>query len=351
MESADVAAWQARIVEAGVRGERLAIRGGGSKDFLGVSAPLPVLDARSHAGIIAYEPSELVITARAGTRLAEINAALAARGQHLAFEPPEFGDGTLGGAIASGLSGPARMSAGAVRDFVLGVRLLDGRGRLLRFGGQVMKNVAGFDVSRLLCGSFGSLGMLLEVSLKVLPRPMADLSLHFECDQAQATRQVNAWIGQALPITASCWYRGALTVRLSGAHAAVAAARQTLGGEVLEATAATAFWSALRDQRHEFFHGTDPLWRVALPATHAPLDGENDPLVEWFGAQRWLRGLRDADTLRRQVRTLGGHLTRFRGAAAGPVFTPLSEPHAALQRRVIAAFDPDGVFDAGRLER
>ncbi|MDA0190187.1 MAG: glycolate oxidase subunit GlcE, partial [Proteobacteria bacterium] len=294
--------WAARVRAAAADRTPLRLRGGGSKDFHGEMPAdgMAVLDTRAHAGIVAYEPTELVVTARCGTPLAELEAVLAERGQMLPFEPPHFGPGaTVGGCVAAGLSGPRRAQAGALRDFVLGARLLDGRGELLAFGGQVMKNVAGYDVPRLLAGSLGTLGLIVEVSLKVLPFAVATRTLRFDMPQAQALATLNAWGGQPLPVSASAWSDGVLHVRLEGAAAAVDAATRKLGGEALAGPAAAAFWQSLREQTHPFFGGdaATALWRLSLPSVAPPLDLPGAPLIEWGGAQRWLRG-GDATTVR-----------------------------------------------------
>lgn len=265
-----IAQFREQVRAAAENRTALRIRGGGSKDWYGGVPAGEVLDTRAHAGIVDYEPTELVITARCGTPLSDIEALLAERRQMLAFEPPHFGAGaTLGGAIAAGLCGPRRASSGAVRDFVLGARMLDGRGEVLRFGGQVMKNVAGYDVSRLLAGSLGTLGLLLDISVKVLPQPFAETTLVFELGQEAAIRQLNVWGGQPLPISSSCWHAGLLALRLSGAQAAVEAARASLGGQPL--LEADAFWTNVREQRHPFFEGELPLWRLSLPPTASVL--------------------------------------------------------------------------------
>lgn len=339
-------------VLAAVRERRLLrIRGGGSKDWYGGALEGDVLDTRAHAGIVDYEPTELVITARCGTPLAEIEAALAERGQMLAFEPPHFGaHATIGGAVASGLSGPRRANAGAVRDFVLGAQLLDGKGDILNFGGRVMKNVAGYDVARLLAGSLGTLGVLLEVSVKVLPRTVSETTLRFAMDEAQAIRKLNEWGGRPLPISASCWHDGVLALRLSGARAAVEDARRTLGGEVVPDCAP--FWASLREQRHAFFDGDMPVWRLSLPTTAVALD-LGPQLIEWGGAQRWLRAPGDAGTAQRirgAAVAAGGHATLFRGGdKAVGVFQPLAPAVARIHERLKAGFDPAGIFNRGRM--
>jgi glycolate oxidase FAD binding subunit len=340
--------FRARILER----KPMRIRGGGSKDFYGGPLKGEVLDTRAHSGIVSYEPSELVITAKAGTTLAELKSALAARWQFLPFEPPAFGgEPTVGGMVAAGLSGPRRMAVGSVRDFVLGVKIMDGLGRELKFGGEVMKNVAGYDVSRLMAGSLGTLGLILEVSLKVLPLPVAEATLRLEATQDEALALMNRWAGQPLPISATCWVGGQLTVRLSGAEAAVRAAQATLGGEAV--ADADAFWDDLREQRHEFFAGDEPVWRLAVPSVTPPLALSGETLLEWNGAQRWLRGERQPSSVRELMTGVGGHARLFRGASeahrAVGVFRPLPPPIMTIHKRLKAAFDPHGVFNPGRL--
>jgi glycolate oxidase FAD binding subunit len=329
----------------------LRIRGGGSKDFYGGPLVGEVLDTRHLSGIVSYEPTELVVTARGGTPLAEIETVLAGQGQFLAFEPPSFGDqATIGGVVAAGLSGPRRAAAGAVRDFVLGVRLMDGEARVLNFGGQVMKNVAGYDVSRLIAASLGTLGVILEVSLKVLPRPVTEATLGFALYAAEALETVNIWAGKPLAVSATCWQDKVLTVRLSGARAAVESARQVLGGEVVPTPEADAFWRDLRGQRLAFFAGEEALWRLSLPTVAELLSLPGPQLIEWGGAQRWLRSAVPAADLRAAVAAVGGHATLFRGGSKDVgVFQPLQLPLMNLHRQVKAAFDPRGVLNPGRL--
>jgi glycolate oxidase FAD binding subunit len=341
-----------QVVAAAAARRPLRIRGGGSKDWYGGPLIGAILDTRAHAGIVDYEPTELVITARCGTPLAEIEAALAERAQMLAFEPPHWSPhATIGGVVAAGLSGPRRANAGAVRDFVLGARLMDGKGDVLNFGGRVMKNVAGYDVARLLAGSLGTLGLLLEVSVKVLPRAAGEATLRFALDERDAIRTLNEWGGRPLPLSASCWHDGVLTVRLSGARAAVEDARRTLGGELVPDCAP--FWAGLREQQHAFFAGDLPLWRLSLPSTAPALDLGGAQLIEWGGAQRWLRAPGDAATtarIRAAASAAGGHATLFRGGdKTGGVFQPLAPAVARIQQRLRAGFDPAGIFNPGRL--
>jgi len=329
----------------------LHIRGGGSKDFYGGPLEGELLDVSAYQGIVDYEPSELVLTARAGTPLADIEAALQARGQMLAFEPPHFGpQATFGGCIAAGLAGPRRASTGGVRDFVLGVRLLDGRGDDLRFGGQVMKNVAGFDVSRLMAGSLGTLGVLLEISVKVLPLPVAETTLRFEHSAAAAIALLNEWGGKPLPLSASAWHGDELLVRLSGARAAVEAATRNLGGERIDPASATALWQNIREQRTAFFESALPLWRLSLKSTTPPLNLPGSQLIEWGGSLRWLTTDADAASVREAARFGGGHATLFRGGdKAVGAFHPLPAALLAVQQKLKQAFDPAGIFNRGRL--
>jgi glycolate oxidase FAD binding subunit len=318
------------------------------------------------AGISSYEPSELVVTARAGTPLAELEAALAEKGQCLPFEPPRFDDtSTVGGMVAAGLAGPARAAVGGVRDYVLGAVLLNGRAEVLSLGGQVIKNVAGYDLSRVLAGSLGTLGVICEVSLKVLPIAPATLTLRIEADQASAIRRVNEWGGQPLPLNASAWWDGMLVLRLSGAVAAVQAAQQKIGGEVVDAPMAHAFWQGLRDHADEFFAGAAKavesgagLWRLSVPATTQPLKLPGEQLLEWGGAQRWICTTAPAALLREAAAAAGGHAVLFRasdkhadkaGAPAVSRFAPLKPPLDRIHREMKLAFDPDGIFNPGRL--
>jgi len=329
----------------------LRIRGGGTKDFYGNALEGEVLDTRGHAGVVDYEPTELVITARCGTLLRDIEKILEEKNQILPFEPPHFGAGaTLGGCIAAGLSGPRRASAGSVRDFVLGATILDGRGRLLAFGGRVMKNVAGYDVSRLLAGSLGTLGLMLEVSLKVLPRPAAEQTLALEMPQARALESMNRWAGQALPISATAWRDGELRLRLSGAPGAVGAAAEKLAGDADSGQDAARFWDGVREQTDTFFAGDVPLWRLSLPSSAPAVDLPGVQLVEWGGALRWLKSGADAATIRNATARAGGHATLFRAREkpAG-AFAPLPQELARLHRELKQSFDPAGILNPGRM--
>ncbi len=328
----------------------LLIRGGGSKAFYGGETEGAPLDLAEYRGIIDYEPRELVLTVRAGTPLTEVEAALTAENQMLPFEPPHFNGGaTIGGAVATGLSGPRRPYTGAVRDFVLGARIVSGKGEDLSFGGRVIKNVAGYDVSRLMCGALGTLGVLLDLSFKVLPQPAQEITLRFEFDEATAIRRFNEWAGQPLPLSATSWQDGVAHVRLSGAKAGVTAARIKLGGELVEGAAA--HWMALRDHQALFLASGDPLWRLSVPSTTPPLAVAAKTLVEWGGALRWIAGGQDVPALRKRVAEVGGHVTMFRGGnKTDGVFHPLDPVLARIHRNLKAAFDPQNILNRGRMD-
>ncbi len=350
-----------RIVEqvraAHASGRAVEIRGGATKDFYGGPSEGDVLDTRPLRGIVDYEPSEMVITARGGTPVVELESALNEKGQALAFEPPCHGPAsTIGGAVAAGLSGPARMRAGAIRDFVLGATLLNGRGELLRFGGQVMKNVAGYDISRSLAGSMGIFGVICEVSIKV--PPLARSQATFACGTSLdgALELLRGWLHADLPLDASAWHADRLWVRLAGARAGVDAARRTMElAGCSEQAAPGDFWRSLRHQTHPFFQrqgsGADlPLWRVAVAPTRtlARLPGET--LVEWHGALHWLRSAAPADQIRAAASQAGGHATRFRDSRRmADAFSPLPPALEQIHRDLKRAFDPAGIFNRGRM--
>lgn len=327
----------------------LAIQGSGSKRFYTGELPGKSLDVTGHRGIVTYEPTELVITARAGTPLHEIEMALAEKNQMLAFEPPYFGDGaTLGGAIACGLSGPRRPYAGSARDFVLGVTMINGNGEVLRFGGQVMKNVAGYDISRLMAGSLGTLGVILDVSLKVLPKPACEVTLVYAMDATGAIERMNALAGQPLPLSATCHVEGKLYVRLSGSEKGVHAAQTKLGGDVLPT--GENFWRDLREQRLAFFRNDTPLWRLSLPPAMPPLDLPGSWLIDWGGAQRWLLSDAASARIHDAATRAGGHAMAFRLPPGGQRrFDQLDAVSRALHARLQQAFDPRGVFGGARL--
>jgi glycolate oxidase FAD binding subunit len=336
-----------RVREAVGRGQPLRIQGSGSKAFYAGSCEGQRLSTLAHTGIVHYEPTELVLTARSGTPLAAVETLLAESGQMLGFEPPHFGRGaTWGGTVACGLSGPRRPWGGSVRDAVLGCRIVNGRGEALSFGGKVMKNVAGFDVSRLMAGALGALGLLLEITVKVLPRPECETTRCFEWSLADALKRMVQWGASGLPVTGMAW-DGRLHLRLAGPEGAVAAAARRAGGDPM--APAEAFWNGLREQTHGFFSGAGELWRLSVPPA-AKLDGLPGAwLIDWGGAQRWLRTA-DADPFEvyAAAHAVGGHARLFRAADPGAMrCAPLTPALAALHRRVKSAFDPAGIFNRG----
>jgi len=338
----------ARVQAAAAARTPLQLCGSGSKTFYGRPLRGEPLMLQVHTGIVDYDPQELVLTARAGTPLAHIEARLAECGQHLPFEPPHFGPAaTLGGMIASGLSGPARASAGPVRDYVLGVRILTGAGQVLNFGGRVMKNVAGYDVTRLMVGALGTLGVLLEVSLKVLPRAPGQLTLTFALSGAEAIERMNDWARTPLPITGTCWVDGRLYVRLQGSPAALAQARR-IGGE--ELNAAEAFWTSVKEHTHPFFASAGSLWRLSIPSASAVFDVPGRILMEWAGAQRWLVPDDARVDLHAHSVCAGGFATRFRAAEpSGEVFAALPAALMRVHRELKRTFDPHAILNLGRL--
>ncbi len=336
----------------------LCIRSGGSKDFYGNNInenTNDTLGVTDYTGIVDYDPTELVMTARTGTSLVDLEDELRMHNQMLGFEPPHFGPGaTLGGCVACGLSGPRRASVGAVRDFILGVRMLDGRGNDLRFGGQVMKNVAGYDISRLMTGSMGTLGLLLEISIKVLPLPPIELTLRMQMKEATAIERMNQWAGKPLPISATCFYDNKLTLRLSGTEPAVCAAHTKLGGE--EISDGLAFWNSIREQTHTFFQSGKSLWRLSVKSSIAPLLLPGQQLIEWGGALRWFTCGENTDVEASVVRSVtssvGGNATLFRNNKQSvSVFHPPGSEMIKIYQRIKEKFDPVGILNPGRMYR
>ena len=324
----------------------LRIQGANSKAFLGRIIGGEILDTRAHRGIVSYDPTELVITARCGTPLAELLAVLDGSQQMLACEPPAFADdATVGGMIATGLSGPRRPWSGSVRDFVLGTRIITGHGKHLRFGGEVMKNVAGYDLSRLMTGSYGSLGVITEVSLKVLPKPRACLSLGLEMTCEQALLRLAEWGQQPLPISAACHDGRQLRLRLEGGEGSVAAAHDRLGGELIDSS----FWAGLNEQRLGFFDKDQPLWRLSVPLNTPPLNLPGEQWLDWGGAQRWLKSTAEAATIRKVVGDVGGHATCYSHGLIDEPFHPLTPALLHYHRQLKRQLDPRGIFNPGRL--
>ncbi len=340
---------QDQINTARLEGSALSIVGGGSKGFMGRDGSGSLLNVGAHSGIVSYQPVELVLTARAGTPLSEIDAVLEPHNQMLSFEPPNYQDrSTLGGTLACNLSGPSRPWSGSIRDHVLGIRLLNGKAEHLRFGGQVMKNVAGYDLSRLQAGAMGTLGVITEVSLKVLPKPACTLTLTQEMGLDQAIRVMNQRAAEPKPISAACWLAGRLYLRLSGARSAVESTAQQWPGQQLEDD--TLFWRGLRDQQLDFFSGDQPLWRFSVKSTAAHLDVVGDWLLDWGGAQRWLRAPGELVQMEVLAAAAGGQVSLYRGGnRQAEVFHRQPQALQSIQQRIKTSFDPDAVFNPGRL--
>lgn len=345
------------VINASRRGQKLRIVGGGTKDFYGQALQGDPLDVSGYRGIVSYEPTELVVTARCGTPLADLQALLADHSQMLAFEPPAFGaNATVGGMVAAGLSGPRRATAGAVKDFVLGASLLTAGGDLLYFGGQVMKNVAGYDVSRLLCGSLGTLGILADVSLKVLPVPAAEVTMRWPVPAEHVITLLNEWGGKPLPLSATCWTGGRLVLRFSGARAAVDTAVKQFaavhGAQTLAPAEATRYWAGIREHTDPFFSGEGALWRLSVVSTAPMVSLPGVQLIEWGGALRWFRTQASASDVRAAAVAAGGTATLFRGGdRTGDVFHPIAPASLRIQQRIKHEYDPRGIFNVGRLVR
>lgn len=343
---------QEQVLQARSNGQKLNIVGGGSKSFMGrqSDADASTLSLAEHTGVVEYHPVELVLTVRAGTTLKEIEAVLAEQGQCLHFEPPHFGDAsTIGGTLACNLSGPARPWTGSVRDQVLGIRLLNGKGEHLRFGGQVMKNVAGYDVSRLQAGAMGTLGVITEISLKVMPKPAATVTLVREMAMDEVVEYMNRRAGEPKPITGACWVDGKVYLRLAGAKSAVEATAEKWGGEVM--AEGDQFWREVQDMQHGFFDDPEaPLWRFSLDSTARTPKLDGPWMIDWVGSQRWYRGQASLSDLEPLARAAGGQVSLFRGGdRTAEVMQSQPEALKTIQRRVKHSFDPDGIFNPGRL--
>lgn len=334
----------------------LQITAGHSKDFYGRKPQGKVLSIAGHQGIVEYDFRELVITARTGSTIDSIKLALAENNQMLAFEPPVFNaNSTLGGTLACGFSGPSRPYLGSARDFLLGTKIINGKAEVLSFGGQVMKNVAGYDLSRLMVGAMGTLGIMLEASMKVLPRPETEMTLVLQKDIADAIVFINQLAGRFLPVSASMMYEDKLYIRLSGYEKAVQKAHSEIGGELLEAVAnqsATEFWQQLRDQQHSFFNTDKTLWRLSLPASTPELKLAGKTLYEWGGAQRWFIPEQqiESDQVFAVAAEAGGHASQFKnGDRHHDVFQPLSGLKTKIHQQLKTAMDPQGILNPGRL--
>ncbi len=336
---------QTKVKQALAKKQTLRIVGGGSKSFLQSTTADAELDLSGHTGVLAYEPSELFITARTGTPMAEIEALLAQHNQMLACEPPHFGDkATLGGMVACGFSGSRRPFAGSVRDHILGVHIINGAGEILQFGGQVMKNVAGFDVSRLMAGARGTLGVLLELSIKVMPKLELEETRLFECPLAAAPKRMSELARHSMPVSALAWMEGHIFLRLEGTAAAIRAAHKQIGGEA--SASSTHFWQSVREQTHPFFTRSEPLWRLSMPPAAALDMPEDDVLMDWGGGLRWWHTDKPAAEIEALASGRGGYAYLFRSAApvvgAMPPIGLLS-----IHQRLKKSFDPHGIFNPG----
>ena len=339
---------QQQVKEASENKTQLRIEAGKSKLFYGNPVKGDVIDILPHQGILSYEPSELVIKVKAGTPLAEIEATLTEQKQCLPFEPPHFGaNASIGGTVACGFSGPARPFKGSLRDHVLGCTVLTGKGDILRFGGEVMKNVAGYDVSRLMAGSLGTLGILLDVSLRVAPAYESEVTLCFDCDVKEAMQKCHAWSSQAVSLSAACYSEQTLYIRLNGTHASVASAQAKLGGTVVDDSI---FWQQLREHQLDFFNTKLPLWRVSVAATTPALNIKGESIIDWAGAQYWVSSNDAEADIRHQIEQLGGHATLFRnGDNNTEALHPLNGKIKQLHLNLKQVFDPFGILNFGRM--
>ncbi|HIJ61286.1 MAG TPA: glycolate oxidase subunit GlcE [Rhodospirillaceae bacterium] len=366
------------VAEAAAGGLGLAVEGNASKAALG----RPMTTARrlrlgGLSGIVAYEPEELVLTARAGTPLAEIEAALAGRRQHLAFEPRDLGPllggaglpQTLGGVVACGLAGPRRCVGGAVRDHVLGITAVNGLGELFKAGGKVVKNVTGYDLVKLLTGSFGTLAVFTEITVKVLPAPETEETVVFPGRDATAAVALMAGaLGGPVEPSAAAWLDGGVCLRLDGFAASVAARRRRLfadcgEGELLEAAASRRLWQDIAGVAPFVGRPGRAVWRLTQRPSDAPallrrlamVEGA-EAFLDWGGALAWLSlptGDDGGAATVRQAVAAGGQAWLVAAPeairAVQPVFPPLPAPLAGLEARVKAAFDPRGILNPGRM--
>lgn len=338
----------AKLQDAYQQKQTLQIKAGGTKDFYGRNIQAKTLSLADHTGVIEYEPSELYITARSGTPLLEIEQTIAKQNQILPCEPPHFGTtATLGGMIASGLAGPRRVNAGSVRDCVLGTEILNGKGEHLRFGGKVMKNVAGYDVSRLMCGALGTLGVLISVSLRLLPKPVCEQTIALTLDSNVAIKKMNQWANTPIPISATFYDGNELYVRLSSSLSAIEACKKEIGGELVDNN--DIFWSNIKEHAHDFFISDKSLWRISVPPNTEVLNIPGDSVIEWNSALRWYISDADENTIRSEANRVGGHATLFKGNVTEQVFHPLSEPSMKLHKKLKYVLDPAGILNPGRM--
>jgi len=339
-----------QVTNAAKQKTPLLTSGGNSKAFYGNRVKGEVISTAEHTGIIEYQPSELVVTVRSGTLLSELEAELKTNNQMLAFEPPQHSDNsTIGGIVACGLSGPRRVACGAARDFVLGTTIINGRAEKLRFGGQVMKNVAGYDASRLMVGAQGTLGVLLDISLKVLPVNESEVSLKIKTEASETGKKTQQWLRQGLPISASCFLKDTLYIRLSSTHSAVKQSLEVIKRDFSYEEIDSDFWRQIKNQSHDFFSKTDSLWRCSHQETTKLYENADDQLLEWNGALRWIHSDKNLHAIAEQH---GGHAQRYPLTGSNKqsdIFQPLSPALLKIHQRLKQAFDPDNILNPGRL--
>ena len=354
---------QAQVKQAISNQTPLYIHGGNSKQFYGNAVDATPLDISVHTGIINYDPSELCITVRAGTKLSDIETLLADNNQILAFEPPHYlysslnnqDTATIGGAIASGISGPSRAYTGSVRDSILGVNIINGDGEIANFGGEVMKNVAGYDLSRMMVRSQGTLGVILNISVRVIPKPEHNITLAFEASQSEALSYFQDLRKNTLPITATAWLNNTALIRLSASEQVLQSCKEKVKGD--ERLNADSFWQGVRDHTHEFFTNSKnddkPLWRFSLPpATPEKIQLDGEELIEWSGAQRWIHSNAPANIIRDIAKSQKGYATLFNNAPSDESATRFSELEPALftlHKQLKNQMDPQGIFNPGRI--
>ncbi len=337
-----------RVQDAYHNRHALLIEAGGTKHFYGRKNQGEHLSLLNHTGIVEYEPSELFITAHSGTSLTEIEQAVDSEKQMLPFEPPHFGStATLGGMVAAGLSGPRRTSAGAVRDCILGAEIINGKGEYLQFGGKVMKNVAGYDISRLMCGALGTLGILMSITLRLIPKPTCEHTIAISLNTSDAILKMNEWANTPMPITATFYDGKDLYIRLSGSLSTIETCTEYIGGELIDWN--DIFWTNIKEHGHEFFLTDLPLWRISVPPSTAPLNIPGPCVIEWDGALRWYATEANAEDIRFEVERMGGHACLFRGITTQQIFHPLSLVSINIHRKLKHAFDPAGILNPGRI--